>query len=1507
MRRIRFSTLLIILLPLGAVAIGASFLLANLTRVAAVRLPQLIDSLAADRLNGKLKIGKIDTYANCIRLRNVSLYDAKGQRAIAEVPEVRVYCKISDLILRRTNVLDGIQCIDVMSPSIYVERDSKGRWNWADILKPTPKKPIDKWHLKINVSSAHLTVRDLGAKKFGPTENVLRDVNASIDTSRMPMVKAEISGLGSFDRLGRFAVNGWYDLVSHALYADLQLSDADAAYWSHYPLTIGVNILSGKIQVRGRVSKASKSAPVQYTASAKIQDASLKFRPIRAAVREINGTADVVNELISLNLHGMVGNSPVVADGYVLNPIHPRLLLRVASQKANFREIVGYTSFSSILKKLRLPTTGVASARIFGRPKSIAASFKLQGPSASYAGFDYSDVRAEGVYFNRRVTLRHASVRTCGGVLNGSGDVEFGKKPKVVVDGDALGLKLQDFPMVHGNSLAAASDGKFKIAYGTGGVDILYKGDLKDGRLTSLNFGRGDLAAEYSGGVFRIASLRIGAYGGNLAATGLIAKGGAIQLRLAGADVNLAALGNGRWKIPAVGHGEFSGEINGKLDDPVFSGKVDGYRVAAGGMEFDRISGEVTASRDLVELSNVVAYSYPGTITFNGSVRNPLASPWLDLSIVADKLDVDAMAELFGRAPSTGGTAYGDLYITGPVLNPGAEGRLRVENAWYHGIPMDSLNVSFSYHDRTIKLPDLSLRSGSSVLTASGEIPPSGKIAVRFNAEEVPLSKFSCFVRPYAALSGKVDIAGIIEGTKGDPHAEVALDCRQPSINNQVFESLKAGLTVDRSGAIVHDMSLADAGSAFSISKLRYDVSTKLISVDASLKNEDGEKLLRIVNASPFVRKSADAGSKIRRFVENLPSPFSGRIDADITGSVRLSKKNPDPNITAKASVADLVCGKSSLKSVQVQGSWQHGIIHVQKMEALDKDLNISADGSFGPTGAMAFQLDAHGVPMEAVRHWVQLPDNFSGRADVTLVVSGRSDSPNSEMSFEVADPVIEGVKFDVLRGRVSTVGGKSSSGDENALGELRVDDLMLILGSHAFRASGYVPVDWRKYKIPEDRPMLFESHLDGSSLELLSAFTGLKAETAPDGKFSGDVKLAGSINAPSLDGELIWQGGKISIPRIENPLQDIDARVILKGDELTIDRLTGSSGGGGTFNAVGKISLAGMKPSVDIGVTTDNLAISGHNVSNSFGEEVRARITSKLKVNGSCCSPIISGNVDVPSASISVAGKTTKSDYVRNVPVNVGFDVKASLGRDVQLRSGRLRTPLFGDINIHGTMAKPSVEANLDISGGSISFPMRQLRIDPGSSVYMHVAPSLPTTMLVDMRAEGRVPSTSLLGKTKTYTVTMTARGPLSNLDLSFTASPPDLSPQDIISLLAGQQQLQQAFSQNGNTDIARVLQTTVVPTIFETVGDTVQDIFGIGEFGLETGYNEPVRLTIGNQIANNLYLDYTSVLGARPDYSDDLYEVKLSYRFSRSLQIDLGTGDKQGLISGVSSVLRF
>ncbi|MCX6374859.1 MAG: translocation/assembly module TamB domain-containing protein, partial [Armatimonadetes bacterium] len=202
---------------------------------------------------------------------------------------------------------------------------------------------------------------------------------------------------------------------------------------------------------------------------------------------------------------------------------------------------------------------------------------------------------------------------------------------------------------------------------------------------------------------------------------------------------------------------------------------------------------------------------------------------------------------------------------------------------------------------------------------------------------------------------------------------------------------------------------------------------------------------------------------------------------------------------------------------------------------------------------------------------------------------------------------------------------------------------------------------------------------------------------------------------------------------------------------------------------------------------------------------------------------------------------------------------------------------------------------------------PMRRMKLMPGSMISLRTSPSKQIDVLVDVRAQTRMPAVSQFGERRRYTVTMVAQGPLDNLNPQFESSPPDLTEQQIVGLLAGEGELERMFAQGGPTNLAEVFSTSLMPSVFAPIEEAFENTLGLEEFAIEMGYREPLMLTIGQQLVDGLYLDYTAVFGARPDYADSAYELKLSYRFKRGIELGITTDQNRTATIGVEGKLRF
>ncbi len=466
------------------------------------------------------------------------------------------------------------------------------------------------------------------------------------------------------------------------------------------------------------------------------------------------------------------------------------------------------------------------------------------------------------------------------------------------------------------------------------------------------------------------------------------------------------------------------------------------------------------------------------------------------------------------------------------------------------------------------------------------------------------------------------------------------------------------------------------------------------------------------------------------------------------------------------------------------------------------------------------------------------------------------------------------------------------------------------MLGSSQLDASGYLPVDWTAHSIPRDREILVEAALNDESLKLLSAFAGSAIQGEAGGSLSGKVSYGGTIDQPSLQGGLQWRDGSVRLAGLNKPFEQIDADVSLSGHTMSVDSLAGRSEEGGSFRIAGPVDLTGLKPILDLSLTTSELRVSGRDISGKYGESVDAVFDSDLKLTGEWRKPRIAGTVSVPRGSIGIGSNGNARKSAVRV-FDPGFDLRVTLGRDVVLRTAQLQTALPGSLSVGGSLGEPIVDGLIDLADGTIAFPMRTFKILPGSDMQIRTSPGQPALVLVDVQARGSVVDVPPLGKRTRYVVTMQATGPLDKLRPTFTSSPVGLAEQRIVALVTGQYHFEKILSGNSGQDVGKELSglfsSAVMPVMFGPIEQAFREALGFDEFALEMGYQQPMELSIGNQLGHDTYLSYSAVLGARPDYADSSYQLKLSYRIRNNLEIGVQTDENRTMQISAEGKIRF
>lgn len=1273
---------------------------------------------------------------------------------------------------------------------------------------------------------------------------------------------------------------------------------------TEYPVKLSfMRVSSGTADVRMHFSSPGKGRTLRYSGELLVSDAEVQLKPMRKLARNVEGVVGVSNDEVTLGLRARIESTPFEISGRVAGFKGSKLSLDVRSDRANLREISGLFGVK-VPKDAVLPTSGRIHASISGPAKRPSALFRIDAPTLSYREYSGRNLHVEGMYLPQRVVIRSVEGEVYGGSARASGEFRWGDATSLSLHGSLSGLRLSQLPVLARREIASSTSGHFSVESEAGRTEATYRGTLTDGAIGEHTFSRGIAALSYGANGIHLDEVGAEVLGGRVVASGALTPDGGFDLEVSGAGINLAALQERYWSYPSVGTAQFKGKLRGTADRPIFDGQIEAYRVMVNGISAERIYADVEASEARLHLRKLEVEDPIGKLTASGDIAAPFSdAARLDLGVGIESLALEPLAISTGISVHVAGSLSADMTVTNTVSDPEVAGSMEITAGRIADLPIEYAEAGISYRDARLVLDDLEARSGSGVFRADGSIGlEDNAVSIAFSASDLPLSSLAGSLRNDVILAGSLNARGEMSGTIEETVVHAALASEAPSINGQVFDGFKADLTW-KDDELQGTASLTDGKASYDLSKMTYSPFDEKVEVGFETRHALVERLLTLIQKGP----PGGATARLGRQLGSVPRPCEGALDAEITGTIGLGGEKPAPDLLYRGTFSGVKVGPSNISTIRVEGGWQGEQITLNRLEALDGGTDLTASAALGPDGELHVQADVHGLDLATVGGWVKLDQNISGVADVTIIAEGTTKAPTVEASLDIQKPVIDDMRFDSLRARLS-----ASPFSEGAPGWNRVnfDDLTVVMGDSQLSASGFIPVDWDKHTIPRDQPILVKVELNDDSLKLVSALAGENVQGKAGGTLAGTISYGGMIADPDMHGQLSWHDGRVHLSRLNEPFEHIEADLTFSGHTVLIDKFTAQSAQGGNLRLSGPIDVT--TGDLDLNLATTNLRVSGENISRKYGETGEVVLKDgDIRITGNRKSPLIAGSVAIPEGSVGLASAEEAKPATRKRAFNPRFDLRVTVGRDLVFESARLRAALPGQLAIGGSLKEPVVDGLLDLADGTIVFPMRSFKILPGSDMRVRMAPGQPAVAIVDLQARARITDVSPLGRREKYTVTMQASGPLDKLRPTFTSSPIGLSEQRIMALVTGQYHFEQILKGSQGADIGRELSglfsSAMMPRVFDPIEDAFRDVLGIDEFALEMGYEEPVQLSIGNRLGRNTYLSYSAALGSRPDYADNRYELRLSYRIRNNLELSVQTDEDSTIGIGAEGKIRF
>ena len=370
------------------------------------------------------------------------------------------------------------------------------------------------------------------------------------------------------------------------------------------------------------------------------------------------------------------------------------------------------------------------------------------------------------------------------------------------------------------------------------------------------------------------------------------------------------------------------------------------------------------------------------------------------------------------------------------------------------------------------------------------------------------------------------------------------------------------------------------------------------------------------------------------------------------------------------------------------------------------------------------------------------------------------------------------------------------------------------------------------------DMPLAGEIHAQSAQMGLLSLY--VPEIDRASGHFSTDLRVGGTLGAPTLGGVLRVSGGEIDVYQVNLALRQIEAEAHL--DEGGLNFKGGAHVGNGSVNADGHVEWRGLLPYGKFHLAGTNLRVADIPEAQVDASPDLDFVVSGRKIE-------VTGKVLVPYAKIQPKD-ITNAVRVSEDEVIVGaepddpnkrFEVMSTititLGDKITIDAMGLKARLGGSLVVKsGYDAITRATGALTVPDGKYMAYGRLLDIDSGQLSFNGGPIDNPA---ISLRAKKVFPD---------VTAYVNVRGTLLQPRMSFSSDPP-LPQSQIVSLILAGGSFESAQTRGGNVALGQG-----VAMLAQQYGGAV----GIQDAGLESDINNETSVVLGRYLNPRLYVSY-------------------------------------------------
>jgi len=1516
-RHRRLIILLVAVIPVIALIVGAVFYIFLQVQSVMGQLDVLLVDELKRQTGRAVEVKRVETSllqgsATIYRLRiaNGETFES-GTLLTAE--KLVVDFQFIDLVLGRKPAIQTIRNVKLVSPNIFIERFRTGQLNIQDLITPKPGPPRPPFTGSVEIVNGNVTFRDWLAQVPGqkPVVTKVAAVDGFFDAAEAPFYVYNLTARGpKGQRFERLSLSGSINDRTGTLSIDLRADDIAAGYWSSYFLSPGaVNLTQGNADLRVSATRQVSNGKREwsYAGSANINNGQATIANLTEPATNLRGRIELVNQTFNLDLSANLAGSPIELNGKVVGFSNPRLDLRIISNRADYSRLASAARDIESLRQVALSGQGPLSVNIIGPTDDPVVSLRAVVPAVGMDGYRASDVRIQATYANETVDVDRASARIFGGQVSLSGVIALNNTAQLSLSGIASDVNLAQIPQLRQARLQGTASGRFSVSGTADDPVFATTVQVSRGTLDSLVFNNASADITIAGDRIRIERLTASIARGVVRVSGDITAN-QLDLQLAATGVDLNQFEHVLQVSNLSGTANFNGQVVGPTQDPIVTGSVEVFDGGFDRYQFDYARGNLSATRTSIAIEDTLIRVLPAEVIVRGRIAGiGTKAPVIEIDADIAEAAADRILTMLQVQADVIGNVTGTVSVRGTTDDIQAEGNLVFTDGAVAGYPVAEARTAFSYSDGQLRLTDLLARSDSAILTAEGTVDRQGNLNLDFVANDVSLVRLNDLARPYAVLSGTVDISGNIAGTTESPVVAATVVSESPTINTVQFNRVAADLAWSEDTLTVTQLVLLSDRGALTVDRVSLDTQNNRLQVQGGeLKEFSYPALYVLIAESPYIDEP-DAES-VRSLLARLSRPDEGMISASFMA------EGPIDQIEARVSLDAQEIDIGEIENVQlsVEAVSRRGEVLLESFEAAADALNVTAQGTLIANGQIDLEVDAYNVDLAALTP-ATCPTHISGIATARADIEGPIDAPTVTASIEMVEPTIYGIEFDRLRASQITIA------EEN----IDISRVLLTRDDHSAVFYGVLPWNWETFSVPVDRPIDLHATLEEQTLEILTILTdAVTTPTDDPGLISAAVDVTGTVANPNLSGQMMISNGNIGIKNFQTSFNNVQAHIIFEQDLLRVETFTGASSAGGTFQIVpgGTISLGNLVQSVqgqpqgeiNLALVLNELKVVEQDLL-GYQERITGSFTTtdSLTLTGSLNEPFVAGTIVISDASVLLARvPETSLPSPHEFSFNPRFDLSFRLRDDVWFRNPSLVALLEGQGTLTGSLQDPHLSSNLRVASGQIRLPTARMRITRGIITVGWTRGADNTSINVDLRAQTSVTATSPTGTPRRYTIVLEVDGPLDSLqpeDIDLRSDPAGLTRTQILAALGHFEDLFGSGEFALREQIRDLFAVAVSPMLFDPLESSFIEALGLEEFDIEYGFEQPLAVFLTRHLLDDFYLSYWRIVTGTPSITGATYSLTLSYRLRDWFEVGYVTDSRRVSILQFSYNRRF